>query len=99
MISLLTSFIPLFTISRSNNLWILCHVVLKILLEMIHGGGVIHEDNLQEDVLWRPVEDGVDRAEEDGPGLVMEAHDHTCLGQIIHNTSLGLTPVISQIRQ
>lgn len=85
--------------TRSTNLWILCHVVLKILLEMIHGGGVIHEDDLQEDVLWRPVEDGVDGAEEDGPGLVMETHDDTCLGQICHYTSFGFTPVIPKIWQ
>jgi len=42
---------------------------------VVHGGGVVHEDDLVEQLVGGAVEDGVDGAKEDGPGLVVEADD------------------------
>ena len=61
----------------------LSHVVLEGLCGVLSVGKVIDEDDLLEEVGGGPLEDGVDRPEEDGPGLVVEAHHHRRVRQII----------------
>ena len=61
--------------AHNPHLGKLGHVALEVLLDVVHGGGVVDKDDLVEQLVGGAVEDGVDGAEEDGPGLVVEADD------------------------
>ena len=80
------------------DLGVLGNVGLQLLLEVRHGAGVVHQDDLVNQMGRRPVQDGVDGAEEDRPGLVVEADDDTGGWQVVAVPPLRLTPVVPVTR-
>ena len=65
-----------------------------------HYAGIVHQDDLGQEMRWRPVDHTVDRPEERGPGLVVEDDDDWGAGQVVGvNLHILLTPVISSVWQ
>lgn len=53
--------------------------------------GIVHQDNLLQECVWRAVDDRVDRSQQRAPGLVVEHDDHAGAGKVIW-IQLVLTP-------
>lgn len=45
--------------------------------------GIVHQDNLLQECVWRAVDDRVDRSQQRAPGLVVEHDDHAGAGKVI----------------
>jgi hypothetical protein len=59
---------------------------------LTHVGEVVHEDDLLEQVGRRAVEHGVDSPQQDRPGLIVEADDHSGRWQLLQVAARFLTP-------
>lgn len=53
--------------------------------------GIIHQDNLLQECVWRAVDDRVDSSQQRAPCFVVEHNDHTGAGKVIW-IQLVLTP-------
>lgn len=50
---------------------------------LTHVGEVVHQDDLLDEVRRRPVQHGVHRPQQYGPGLVVETHDDGRLWELL----------------
>lgn len=53
--------------------------------------GIVHQDNLLQECVWRAVDDRVDSSQQRAPRLVVEHNDYTGAGKVIW-IQLILTP-------
>ena len=68
--------------SHHRHLRQLGDVLVQLDLQLGLVAGVVHEDHLLEQVVWRPVDDAVEGSEQRGPVLVVEGDDHGDGGQV-----------------
>lgn len=45
--------------------------------------GIVHQDNLLQQCVWRAVDDGVDGSQQCGPGLIVKYNHHAGARKII----------------
>lgn len=61
------------------------------------GAEIIHQNDLLEEVRWRPVEHAVHGAEQRGPHFIHETENHTGGGQVVMDQILS-TPAAKRKR-
>lgn len=66
---------------------------------LTHVGEVVDKYDLSDEVVGRPVDDGVHSSEKDGPGLVVEADDDRGLREALEGSPALLAPGVPWVRQ
>ena len=76
-------------------------VILQLGLQVLLGGGVVHQDDLLQQPGGRPVDDAVDGPEQGAPALVVEADDDGGGGKLGEREVplVSPAPAVSLVRQ
>jgi hypothetical protein len=77
------------------HLGLVGEVVDQLLLQVVHVGEVVHQDDLFDEMRRRAVEHRVHGPQQHRPGFVVETYYHGGRGEVLEETVGGLAPEMS----